>query len=164
MPAPALVALAERLQRLCVARGLTVAAAESCTGGLLAETITAVPGSSAYFRGAVVAYADAVKVRLLDVPQAMLDAHGAVSAQVALAMATGGRARLDASLAVSVTGIAGPEGGSEAKPVGLVYVGVADAAGVDVRRFQFEGDRAAIRDAAASEALTWLIAAAEGEG
>ena len=164
MPGPALVALAERLQALCMARGLSVATAESCTGGLVAESITAVPGSSGYFLGAVVSYADVVKVSLLDVPPAMLDAHGAVSAQVARAMATGGRARLGAALAVSVTGIAGPDGGSEAKPVGLVYVALADAAGVDVRRFQLDGDRAAIREAAASEALTWLIVAAEAVG
>jgi PncC family amidohydrolase len=161
MPEPALVALAERLQGLCVGRRLTVATAESCTGGLVAETITSVPGSSAYFVGGVVSYADDAKVVLLDVPRAALERHGAVSAQVARAMADGCRTRLAASLAVSVTGIAGPDGGSEAKPVGLTYVGLASTRPTEVRRFVFAGDRAAIRAAATVEALTWLITAAE---
>ncbi|MBI3752381.1 MAG: nicotinamide-nucleotide amidohydrolase family protein [Chloroflexi bacterium] len=164
---PALVALAERLQGICVGRHLTVATAESCTGGLVAETITAVPGSSAYYVGGVVSYADAVKRDLLDVPVATLAAHGAVSAQVAKAMALGCRARLGTSLAVSITGIAGPDGGSEAKPVGLTYIGLAtrgsdDAtASAEVHRFVLPGDRAAIRASAAAEALQWLITTAE---
>ena len=168
MPDPALVALAERLQGLCVGRQLTVATAESCTGGLVAETITAVPGSSAYFLGGVVSYADAVKRDLLDVADTALVAHGAVSAQVAKAMASGCRARLHADLAISITGIAGPEGGSEAKPVGLTYIGLEGAASgggagaAEVHRFVFAGDRASIRAAAAGEALRWLIAAVEG--
>jgi len=158
----ALVALAERLQGLCLARGLTVGTAESCTGGLVAATITDVPGSSGYFLGAVVSYADEVKTTLLGVPRAMLEAHGAVSAQVARAMAEGCRARLGVALAASITGIAGPEGGSAAKPIGLVYLGLAGVAdgAADVRRFQFAGDRDAIRHAAAAEALAWLIEAA----
>ena len=156
-----LVALAERLQGVCVGRSLTVATAESCTGGLVAASITAVPGSSAYFLGAVVSYANAAKEALLGVAAAALEAHGAVSAQVAMAMATGVRDRLGASLAVSITGIAGPDGGIPAKPVGLTYVGLAGPGEVDVRRFVFAGDRATIRAAAASEALTWLIAAAD---
>ncbi|HJW21795.1 MAG TPA: nicotinamide-nucleotide amidohydrolase family protein [Candidatus Limnocylindrales bacterium] len=161
MPDASLVALAERLQVACVGRGLTVATAESCTGGLVAASITAVPGSSAYFRGAVVGYANDVKIGLLAVPPAALEAHGAVSAQVARAMAEGCRARLGTALAVSVTGIAGPDGGSESKPVGLTYVGLASARPTEVRRFVFAGDRAAVRGAAAAEALTSLIAAAE---
>ncbi len=167
MADPALVALAERLQGICVGRGLTVATAESCTGGLVAETITAVPGSSGYFLGGIVAYADAAKAALLDVPEAVLAAHGAVSAQVARAMADGCRARFGAALAVSITGIAGPGGGSEAKPVGLTYLGLARAArggspgSADVRRFALGGDRAAVREGAAREALGWLIDAVE---
>jgi PncC family amidohydrolase len=161
MPDPALIALAERLQGVCLGRGLTVATAESCTGGLVAASITAVPGSSAYFRGGIVSYANDAKVALLDVPPAALEAHGAVSAQVARAMAEGSKGRLAASLAVSVTGIAGPDGGSAAKPVGLTYVALASSRPTEVRRFVFAGDRAAIRAAATAEALTWLIAAAE---
>ncbi|HYL39788.1 MAG TPA: nicotinamide-nucleotide amidohydrolase family protein [Candidatus Binatus sp.] len=156
-----LVGLAERLQVLCMGRHLSVAVAESCTGGLIAATITEVPGSSAYFRGGVVGYANAAKEDLLDVPRATLEAHGAVSAQVARAMAEGCRARLQASLAVAVTGIAGPDGGSTAKPVGLTYLAMASAKPTDVRRFVFVGDRAAVRAGATSEALAWLIAAAE---
>src|SRR5664279_1713458 len=110
-----LVALADRLQASCLAAGLTVATAESCTGGLVAHVITQVAGSSGYLLGGIVAYADAVKVAQLAVPQAVLDAHGAVSAQVARAMADGARARFGADLAVSITGIAGPDGGTAAK-------------------------------------------------
>jgi PncC family amidohydrolase len=154
---PALVALAERLQDVCIGRGLTVVTAESCTGGLVAESITSVPGSSAYFLGALVTYADAAKVALLGVPEEMLAAHGAVSAQVARAMATSARERLGASIAVSITGVAGPDGGSEAKPVGLTYVGLATGDDVDVRKLQLGSDRAGNREAAAAVALEWLI-------
>lgn len=162
--AGALVALAERLQGVCLGRGLTIAAAESCTGGLVAATITEVPGSSGYFLGGVVSYANDAKAALLGVPAAMLAAHGAVSAQVAVAMASGARARFAAALAVSITGVAGPDGGTDAKPVGLTYVGIADAGGTDVRRFAFTHDRAGNREAAAREALGWLIERAEARG
>jgi nicotinamide-nucleotide amidase len=157
----ALVALAERLQGICLGRGVTIALAESCTGGLVAATITAVPGSSGYFLGGVVSYSDAAKAALLDVPEAALAAHGAVSAQVAKAMASGARARFGAALAASVTGVAGPDGGSEAKPVGLTYVGLAAGDDVGVRRFTFSGDRQANREAAAVATLEWLIERAE---
>lgn len=156
-----LVALAERLQGLCLGRGLTVAVAESCTGGLVAAAITEVPGSSGYFLGGVVSYADSAKEAILGVPVGVLAAHGAVSAQAAVAMAAGARARFGAALAVSITGVAGPDGGSESKPVGLTYVAIADDAGTDVRRFAFGHDRAGNRDAAAHEALGWLIERAE---
>ena len=159
--AGALVALAERLQGICLGRGATVALAESCTGGLLAATITEVPGSSGYFLGGVVSYADAAKEAFLDVPAAMLEAHGAVSAQVAKAMAVGAGARFGATLTVSITGIAGPDGGSDEKPVGLTYVGLAASGEVAVRRFQFGADRSGNRDAAAAAALEWLIERAE---
>ena len=160
----ALVALAERLQGICLGRGLTVALAESCTGGLVASTITEVAGSSGYFLGGVVSYSNEAKTALLEVPQAALDAHGAVSAQVAKAMAAGAEARFGAALAASVTGVAGPDGGSPEKPVGLTYVGLADGSSVEVRRFGFAGDRAANREAAARATLEWLIEAAEARG
>jgi nicotinamide-nucleotide amidase len=153
--------LAERLQGICLGRGLTVAVAESCTGGLVAAAITEIPGSSGYFAGGVVSYADAAKAALLDVPQASLAAHGAVSAQVARSMATGARERLRASIAASVTGIAGPDGGSAEKPVGLTYIGVADARGTDVRRFTWGGDRAGNRLASARAVLELLVERAE---
>ncbi len=160
----ALVALAERLQGICLGRGVTVALAESCTGGLVASAITSVPGSSGYFLGAVVSYADTAKTSLLDVPDATLAAHGAVSAQVAKAMAAGARARFASAVAASITGVAGPDGGSEAKPVGLTYVGLADADGIGVRRFTFDGDREANREAAARATLEWLVERVEAAG
>jgi PncC family amidohydrolase len=157
MPDEALVALAERLQGLCLGRGVTVATAESCTGGLVAAAITSIPGSSGYFRGGLVTYADEMKTDILGVPPATLEAHGAVSAQVARAMASGALERAGAALTISVTGISGPDGGSAEKPVGLTYVGLASEDGVDVRRFQWTGDRRANRTAAATAALEWLI-------
>lgn len=164
-----LVALAEQLQQACLARGLRVATAESCTGGLVAHVITEVSGSSGYLRGGVVAYADDVKEARLGVPAAVLAAHGAVSAQVAMAMAQGALERFGADLAVGVTGVAGPSGGTAAKPVGLVYVAVADArAGMggspDVRRCQWSGDRSANKRASAAVALEMLLARAEAGG
>lgn len=155
-----LLRVAERLQTSCVAVGLTVATAESCTGGLVAHLITQVSGSSGYLLGGVVAYSDAVKVAQLGVPQAVLDAHGAVSAQVARSMADGARARFGADLAVSITGIAGPEGGTPAKPVGLTYLATAGPAGTDVRRVVWTGDRSANKWASAGLALEMLLAQA----
>jgi nicotinamide-nucleotide amidase len=144
-PVEPIVELARRLQEACLGRGLTVAVAESCTGGLVAAALTETPGSSAYFAGGVVSYADAAKRDLLGVPADVLAAHGAVSAQTARAMAEGARSRFEASIAGSVTGIAGPDGGSDEKPVGLTYLAVADEHGVDVRRIVLPGDRAANR-------------------
>lgn len=152
-----LVGLAERLQGICLGRGLTVALAESCTGGLVADALTDVSGSSGYFAGSVVSYADEAKERLLDVPPEVLAAHGAVSAQVARAMADGARARFGADVAGAVTGIAGPDGGSAAKPVGLTYVAVADVDGVEVRRFAWSGDRAANKVSSAAALLELLL-------
>ena len=145
MPDAALVALAERLQALCVARGLTLATAESCTGGLVAARLTGVPGSSRVYRGGVVAYSDEVKRTELAVPAEVLERHGAVSAEVAAAMARGARERLAADVAVSVTGIAGPDGGTPEKPVGLVYLHVEGPDGGQGREFSFPGDRGSIR-------------------
>ncbi len=156
-----LAGLAERLQGICLGRGLTVATAESCTGGLVADTITDVAGSSGYFLGGLVSYSNEAKERLLGVPAEQLAAHGAVSAQVAQAMARGARQRFGSDLAVSVTGVAGPGGGSASKPVGLTYVCLDGAFGCEVRRFTFGGDRAANKEAAARTALEMLL---EGAG
>jgi PncC family amidohydrolase len=152
-----LVELAERLRARCVARGLTVATAESCTGGLVAHLITEVPGSSAYLVGGVVAYTNAVKERELGVPAEVLAAHGAVSAQVAIAMAEGARDRIRADLGVGVTGVAGPDGGTEAKPVGLVYVAVAGLGEPAVRRYLWPGDRTENKRESARAALELLL-------
>jgi PncC family amidohydrolase len=159
-----LVDLAARLQARCVERGLTVATAESCTGGLVAHLLTEVPGSSAYLRGGIVAYADAVKQAELGVPAEVLAAHGAVSAQVALAMAEGVRNRLGTDLGLGVTGVAGPDGGSESKPVGLAYVAVAGPGPSVVRRFLWPEDRSGNKRASAGAALEMLLAQAEREG
>jgi PncC family amidohydrolase len=156
-----LVELAERLQAACLAAGSTVALAESCTGGMVATAITEVAGSSGYFVGGVVSYSDDAKSDLLGVDPAILAAHGAVSAQVARAMATGARERFGATLAASVTGIAGPDGGSAAKPVGLTYIGVADAEGVDVRRIVWSGDRSANRRDSTIAVLEMLLGRVE---
>jgi PncC family amidohydrolase len=159
-----LLELAARLQAACLAGGSSVALAESCTGGMVAAALTAMPGSSGYFAGGVVSYLNQAKRDLLGVAQVVLDAHGAVSAQVARAMAVGARERFGTTVAASVTGVAGPDGGSPAKPVGLTYVGVADAAGVDVRRFVWPGDRDANRRDSAVAVIELLLARVDGAG
>ncbi len=159
-----LVEHARRLQAACIERGRTVAAAESCTGGLVAHLITEVPGSSGYFRGGVVAYSDDVKQVALGVPGETLRAHGAVSAQVALAMAEGVRARLGAHVGAGVTGIAGPDGGTGSKPVGLVYVAVAGGRQPIVKRFVWAYDREGNKRASAEAVLQLLVEAVEEEG
>ena len=153
-----LVAEAARVIDLARQAGLTLATAESCTGGLVGHLLTEVPGSSDAFRGGIIAYADEVKLAVLHVPGPTLAAHGAVSAQTAVAMAEGARAALGVDVAVAVTGIAGPAGGSPGKPVGLTYVAVADAAGHDVQRCHWGGDRHANKLASAGAALDLLIA------
>jgi PncC family amidohydrolase len=166
----ALLPLVERIQAACLAAGLRVGLAESCTGGRAADALTDVAGASGYLAGAVVAYEDAAKTALLGVPEAALAAHGAVSAQVAVAMAEGARARLAVDVAVAVTGIAGPGGATAAKPVGLTYVAAADSTGTAVRRFAWQGDREANKAASARAALELLaervdlLAASRGTG
>ena len=142
-----------------------VAVAESCTGGLIAAAITENPGSSGYFLGGVVAYSNDAKTAFLDVPPELLAEHGAVSREVAVAMATGARARFGADLAAAVTGVAGPEGGTLDKPVGMVYFGVSDTVTANAMHKHFQAERAvrdrvAIRESAAFRALVLLHAAA----
>ena len=149
------------LVEVCKERCVTVVTAESCTGGLIAERITTVPGASAVFIGGVVSYANAVKCDLLGVPREVLERVGAVSPECAEAMAAGARALLKSDLAVSVTGVAGPDGGTPQKPVGLVFIGVATGKGVRVECGHFAGDRGAVREQAADRALALLIEAAE---
>lgn len=149
-----------RLVAFCTEKGKTVATAESCTGGLIAGRITSVPGASAVFLGGVVSYANEVKRDVLGVPQGVLDHAGAVSAECAEAMASGVRALLKADAAVSVTGIAGPDGGTPQKPVGLVWFGVATASGARAESQRFDGDREAVRRQACDLALQLLLEAA----
>lgn len=158
---PVVAALATRLQTACIQAGITVAVAESCTGGLVAHAITLRPGASNYFVGGVVSYADEVKQRVLGVPAGLLADHGAVSPEVARSMAAGVRTLCQADLAVAVTGVAGPDGGTTDKPVGLVFVGLAEGEATEVRRFQWTGDRATNIEASATAALAWLVERAE---
>ena len=155
--------LLEALARRLKAENLTVAAAESLTGGRVAAALTALPGSSAYFLGAVVAYSNRLKMELLEVPEEVLTRWGAVSEPCARAMAEGARRRLGARLAVATTGIAGPEGGNPAKPVGLVWLAVAGPEGVRAIERRWPGDRRAVTAAATREALR-LLARAAGVG
>ncbi len=135
---------------------LQLATAESCTGGLLSHRITRVPGSSAYFAGGLVAYANRLKTELLGVATPMLDAHGAVSRQVAEAMATGVRSRCSTDIGIGITGIAGPDGGTAAKPVGTVFIALADGAGCRVEHHRFSGERSRIQVLAAHTGLNML--------
>lgn len=148
--------LPEAVLALAARRGVSLATAESCTGGMVAAEITSVPGSSASFLGGVVCYSDASKRSLLGVPRATITGYGAVSAETAAAMAEGARAALGAEVAVSVTGVAGPAGGTADKPVGLVYVCLAEANGTHVERRTFGGDRAIVRRRATVAALDML--------
>jgi len=138
---------------LCRARGFTLGAAESCTGGLVAARVTEIAGSSDVFRGSVVAYANDVKESELGVTGEVLERHGAVSAEVAQAMARGVRDRLGADIGVAVTGIAGPEGGTEEKPVGLVFLHAVGPDGEKARRIELPGDREMVRGRATAAAL-----------
>ena len=145
--------VAEIVLSLCRERGLRLATAESCTGGLVAARLTDIPGASDAFAGGVVAYANDVKAGSLGVPEQLIAAHGAVSAEVAAAMAAGVRERLGVDVGIAVTGVAGPDGGTEAKPVGLVYLHVSAPWDERGDEFSFPGDRAAIRTRAAVGAL-----------
>jgi nicotinamide-nucleotide amidase len=136
--------------------GFTLATAESCTGGLVAHRLTEVPGSSGYFNEGVVTYSNEAKTRLLGVPAELIEARGAVSAEVAEAMAEGVKRRADTDFGLSVTGVAGPGGGTEEKPVGLVYVALADDAHTEHRRLMLPGDRHLIRWRASQFALDLL--------
>jgi len=131
----------------------TLAVAESCTGGLLAERLTRAPGSSNFFLGGALCYSDALKTRLAGVAPKLLEEHGAVSKPVARAMAEGIRKNTGAAIGVGITGIAGPDGGTPEKPVGLVFVSLADERGTQVREFRFPGDRARVRLWATQAAL-----------
>jgi len=146
----------QRLGQRLSAADSTVAVAESCTGGLIAHRVTNVAGSSVYFLGGVVAYADTAKTAMLDVPAATIEADGAVSETVARAMAEGARARFGAAYGIGTTGIAGPGGGTPEKPVGLVYIAVSGPSGATVHRMTFEGSRDQIKTLTAEAALHFL--------
>lgn len=148
------VALGEALRE----KKATIAVAESCTGGLISHRITNVPGSSDYFDMGIVAYSNKAKVDYLGVSREIIRDHGAVSSETAMAMASGIRKAANATFGLAVTGIAGPGGGAVEKPVGLVYIAIADANGIEVSGFRFDGDRAGIKAKTAEAALKWLLA------
>ncbi|GAC1358741.1 MAG: hypothetical protein NVSMB31_19090 [Vulcanimicrobiaceae bacterium] len=149
--------LASVVLRQLAERGETLAVAESCTGGMIASHLTQVAGASRVFAGGIVAYDNSVKIQQLGVEEAMLAAHGAVSSEVAAAMAQGARERFGTSVAISVTGVAGPDGGTPEKPVGLIWLGIADVDGVRTIQRQFRaGDRTVIQIRATIAALGLL--------
>lgn len=151
-----------RVGELLTAHGWTVCTAESCTGGLVAHRLTNVAGSSRYVLGGIVSYSNQAKQRLLGVHEATLIAHGAVSEPTAAEMVEGVRAIFDADVAVSITGIAGPGGGTAEKPVGLTYIGLLLRDGIaQVRRHVWQGDREAVKNASAEAALAWIVEALE---
>jgi nicotinamide-nucleotide amidase len=146
----------EAVAELFVQRGMTLALAESCTGGMIAQRVTAQPGSSRYFLEGVVTYSNAAKCHRLGVDASLLEEKGAVSSEAASAMAKGVRDAAGSDLGLSVTGIAGPDGGTDAKPVGTVFISLAAADGCWTKRFQFSGSRDEIRTITAWTALDWL--------
>ncbi len=138
-------------------RGTTLATAESCTGGGIGAALTAVPGSSEVYKGGIISYTNEIKTKLLGVSPELLQQQGAVSEAVACAMAEGAKEALQTDIAVSVTGLAGPGGDEYGNPVGTVFVGIADASGVKVKKFLFSGNRKQVRAAAVEAALDWLL-------
>lgn len=156
--------LVSAVQATALGRSWTIATAESCTGGLLAFLLTRWPGSSAVYLGGVSAYANAVKSTLLGVDPGLINRHGAVSSPVAEAMAHGARANMAATFGLSITGIAGPGGGTEDKPVGTVFVGLAGPQSASTAHLRLTGGRDSIRELAARSALELLLAALKSEG
>lgn len=145
---------AKKLVDILSEKGLRIASAESCTGGMVSAAITAAPGASSVFDGTVVSYSNGVKNTLLGVPQEVLDTHGAVSAQCAEAMAEGVRSLMSADIGISLTGIAGPGGGTPEKPVGTVYLGISSKRGVRSRLLTLSGDRDEVREHSVLAALS----------
>lgn len=154
--------LATRIGELLLERGFKLALAESCTGGLVGDRITNIPGSSEYFQGGIVAYAYQVKADLLGVSWESLDSHGAVSREVVVEMAMGARKFLKADVAASISGIAGPGGGTPAKPVGTVWLALVAPDGSWTREFHFPGDRMQIKAASADAAMQFIVDYLEG--
>jgi len=154
----ALTAKANEVLELCRLHGLMLATAESCTGGLVAAALTAIPGSSSVLERGFVTYSNHAKIEMLGVPGGLIEAHGAVSAEVARAMAEGAVARSRADVSLSITGVAGPDGGTATKPVGTVHIAAAQRGTLTLHRAcLFAGDRDAVREQSAIIALELLI-------
>ncbi|NBX73549.1 MAG: CinA family protein [Alphaproteobacteria bacterium] len=153
---PSLLHSAEKLLALCTQKDITIVTAESCTGGLLAGLLTSIAGSSAVFDCGFVTYSNDSKTELLGVPPELIAAHGAVSEEVAADMAAGALEKSNADVAISITGIAGPGGGTDDKPVGLVYIGLEDDTYSHTEKHIFSGDRESVRTQAIARALHLL--------
>lgn len=148
--------LETKIGQVLRARGLTVATAESCTGGLIGHRLTEISGSSAYLMGGIIAYSNAAKMQFLGVTEETLQQYGAVSAETAREMAQGAQIRFEVDFALSVTGIAGPTGGTPEKPIGLTYIGLATRRGVEVQKHIWAGNRSQNKYASATAALELL--------
>lgn len=154
--------LEEKLKNLLALRRQKLATAESCTGGLVSDRITNIPGSSEYFLGGIIAYSYEAKVSLLGVSWDTLNSHGAVSRETVLEMARSARKLLQADLAVSVSGIAGPGGGTDEKPIGTTWIGLASENGEFARHFQWQGNRVENKQASSDAVLSFLLDYLEG--
>ena len=148
--------LEEQVGKALKERKLTLSVAESCTGGLMASRITDIPGSSQYFRGGIIAYQNDVKESILGVPPEVISEYGVISEETVRAMATGCQRLFASDIAVAITGLAGPGGGTAETPVGLVYIGVATSTGVVAHRFQWSGDRIQNKKSAVHAAITLI--------
>ncbi len=148
---------AEALGKLLLLKNLTLSTAESCTGGMIGAATTSVPGSSSWFRGGIIAYDNRIKFSLLDVPEAILDKYGAVSEEAVSAMAEGAAKKLNTDCSIAVSGIAGPDGGTEEKPVGLVFIGIYCKGKVEVFKNVFPGRREEVREQAVEKSFDYLI-------
>lgn len=148
---------AETLGKLLLAKKLTLSTAESCTGGLIGAALTSIPGSSQWFRGGIIAYDNRIKISLLEVPEGILEKYGAVSEEVVLAMAEGAAKKLNTDCSIAVSGIAGPDGGTEEKPVGLVFIGIYCNGKVEVFKNIFPGTRQDVRKQAVGKSIDYMI-------
>lgn len=148
--------IAREVGSMLVGKNLSISVCESCTGGMLGAAITAIPGSSSYFAGGVIAYSDAVKTKVVGVKRSTLERYGAVSAQTAREMARGVKNKLKTDVGIGITGIAGPAGGTAKKPVGLVYIAVAYGKKTRVERFMFAGGRQKVRRFSVEKALDMI--------
>ena len=149
--------LLKKVSMLLKKQKITVATAESCTGGLIAHTLTNVSGSSNYFDRGIISYSNTAKMELLDVPEELFRKHGAVSKLVAKAMAKGVRIKSNVDIGIATTGVAGPTGGTKKKPVGLVYIAVSTSDKTEVKKFQFLGDRLQNKESTCIEALQMIL-------
>lgn len=150
------MSLLNNLQQLCIEKGVSIAVAESCTAGLIASKLTALPGSSSYFNGGVVAYQNEIKTKILGVSQSIIDEKTEVSVEVVNQMAKSVLEKFDANFAIATTGYAGPSGGTNKNPIGTVFIAIASVVGVVVNRFVFLGDRQSVVNQASESALSLL--------